>query len=368
MKYKFIAFISLSILVFSCDPDDGPTVLAPEDAKAAMVENTTALTTDIVGITQSDGVDALISLINLTNLADPFNGRTSLNRSDTYKLLNEKSLQFKSIFIPRGSVNLRTDQHSGFDFEANWGIYEWVPMDGYFVKSSSETQIIIVKFPTEGSQTNNAELRITGYDETLITYDDNGFPFEQYYPTLIAADLSVDGNLMVDLAFETTYNQIGSPLVADFSLFINPYNFELTFNDSNNLSASLSASISKHEDVIVSVSADVVFVDETKDEVSVLEGFVQYLDLKISGRIDVTGIVEIEDLGEGDPNEFIDLKLTIGSQVAGNIILVEEVDDSFPDETEWVPYIEYSDGSRERLEDILEETIIELENFFDEVG
>jgi len=41
---------------------------------------------------------------------------------------------------------------------------------------------------------------------------------------------------------------------------------------------------------------------------------------------------------------------------------------NFPDGTEWVPYVEYSDGSRQCLEDILEETIIELENFFDEIG
>jgi len=41
---------------------------------------------------------------------------------------------------------------------------------------------------------------------------------------------------------------------------------------------------------------------------------------------------------------------------------------NFPDGTEWVPYVEYSDGSRQRLEDILEETIIELENFFDKIG
>jgi len=124
----------------------------------------------------------------------------------------------------------------------------------------------------------------------------------------------------------------------------------------------------KNDNIIVSVSVEVIFANQEKEDVSVFEGFVQYLDLKISGRINVAGLEEIDNLGAGDPNEFIDLKLTIGSQVAGNIILVEEVDDSFPEETEWVPYVEYSDGSRERLEDILEETIIELENFFDEIG
>ena len=78
------------MFVYTCTESDGPEILAPEDAKAAMVENTTNLTTDIVGITQSDGADALIELINLTNLADPFNGRSSLNRSEAYVLLKEK--------------------------------------------------------------------------------------------------------------------------------------------------------------------------------------------------------------------------------------------------------------------------------------
>ncbi len=291
MQFFFLLFVC------ACNETDGPEILAPEDAKTAIVESTSDLTADIVGITQSEGADALISLINLTNLADPFNGRTSLNRSETYKLLKEKSILFKSIFIPKGSVNLRTDQHGGFDFEANWGIYEWVPMEEVFIKTSSDAFMIIIKFPTEGSQTNNAELRITGYNETLIIYEEDGFVNEEYYPTLIGADLSVDGELMVDLAFEAGYNGFGDPVVADISLFINPYTFELTFNDTNDLSTSLSASISKSDNIIASVSVDVVFNNMEKEDVSVLEGFVQYLDLKISGRIDVAGIVEIEDLG-----------------------------------------------------------------------
>jgi len=368
MILKKLAILFILFIVYACSDSDEPEILTPEDAKAAIVENTTNLTTDIVGITQSEGADALIELINLTNLADPFNGRSSMTRSETYQLLKKKSLQFKSIFIPRESVNLRTDQHGGFDFEANWGIYEWIPLEEDFIKISSEGEMIIIRFPTEGSQTNNAELRITGYSEKLITYEEDGFVEEDYYPTLITADLSIDGELMVDLILEAAYNDFGDPVSADISLFVNPYRFTLNFDDTNNLSASLSASISKNDNIIVSVSVEVIFANQEKEDVSVLEGFVQYLDLKISGRIDVAGLEEIDNLGEGDPNEFINLQLTIGSQVAGNIILVEEVDDSFPEETEWVPYVEYSDGSRERLEDILEETIIELENFFDEIG
>lgn len=366
MYLKILLFVSFSIILFSCDPDDGPELLAPEDAKTAIVENSNNLSTDIIGIFQSEGADALKDLINLTNSMDPFNGRSSLNRTETNKLLMEKSSQFKSIFIPKESVNLRTDQHGGFDFELNWGVYEWV-IDG-FIKTSDEGSMIIIRFPTEGSQTNNAELRITGYEETLITYDDNGFPFEGYYPTLITADLSVDGNLMVDLNFEVAYNQIGSPEEANIYLLINPYKFQLTFNGPNNQSANLSASISKHNDIIASVNLDVVFVDQENDEISVLEGFVQYLDVKISGKIDVEGLVEIDEMGVGNPNEFIDLKLSIGSQVAGTIILVEEADVDFPDETYWVPFVEYSDGSKENLLDVLEESIIELELFFDDIG
>ncbi len=367
MILKKLAILFILFIVYACSSSDEPEILAPEDAKAAIVENTTSLTTDIVGITQSEGANALIELINLTNLADPFNGRTSITRSETYKLLKEKSVQFKSIFIPKGSVNLRTDQHGGFDFEANWGIYEWEPLEEDFIKTSSEGEMIIIRFPTEGSSTNNAELRITGYNETLITFEENGLIEEDYYPTLITADLSIDGVLMIDLIFEAAYNDFGDPISADISLFINPYQFTLSFDDTNSLSTSLSASISKNDNILASVSVDVIFSNQEKEDVSVLEGFIQYLDLKLSGRIDVAGLEEIDDLGEGDPNEFIDLTLTIGSQVAGNIILVEEVDDNFPDDIEWVPYVEYSDGSRERLEDILEDTIIELEDFFDEI-
>ena len=124
MILKKLAILFILFIVYACSDSDEPEILAPEDAKAAIVENTANLTSDIVGITQSEGADALIELINLTDLADPFNGRSSMTRSETYKLLKEKSVQFKSIFIPKGSVNLRTDQHGGFDFEENRGIYD----------------------------------------------------------------------------------------------------------------------------------------------------------------------------------------------------------------------------------------------------
>jgi len=41
---------------------------------------------------------------------------------------------------------------------------------------------------------------------------------------------------------------------------------------------------------------------------------------------------------------------------------------NFPDGTEWVPDIDIPMVQENSLEDILEETIIELENFFDEIG
>jgi len=245
MKYKILTIFFILIVSFSCNDDEELVILTPEAAKTLIAEEAQAIHNDIVGIVQTEGAEALTDLMDLTNLADPFNGRSSMTRSETYQLLKKKSLQFKSIFIPRESVNLRTDQHGGFDFEANWGIYEWIPLEEDFIKISGEGEMIIIRFPTEGSQTNNAELRITGYSEKLITYEEDGFVEEDYYPTLITADLSIEGELMVDLIFEATYNDFGDPVSADISLFINPYRFTLSFDDTNNLSASLSASISK---------------------------------------------------------------------------------------------------------------------------
>jgi len=372
MKYRILTIFLILIASFSCNDNEELGILTPEAAKTLIAEEAQAIHNDIVEIVQTEGAEALTDLVDLTDLAELFNGRSSLSRSETYKLLRERSLQFKSIFIPKGSVNLRTDEHDGFDFEVNWGIYEWVPMEEDFIKTSSEGEMIIIRFPTNGSPTNDAELRITGYNETFIIFEEffkgNTFVEEGYYPTLITADLSIDGVLMVDLTFKAGYNDFADPVSGDISLLINPYRFTLSFNDTNSLSASLSASFSKNDDIIASVSADVIFSNQEKEDVSILEGFIKYLDLRISGRIDEAGLEEIYDSGEGDPNEFIDLQLTIGSQVAGNIILVEVVDDGFPDEPYWVHYVEYSDGSSERLEDILEDAIIELENFFDEEG
>ena len=128
MILKKLAILFILFIVYACSDSDEPEILTPEDAKAAIVENTTNLTTDIVGITQSEGADALIELINLTNLADPFNGRSSMTRSETYQLLKKKSLQFKSIFIPRESVNLRTDQHGWIEITTD-GQKMWLEVE-----------------------------------------------------------------------------------------------------------------------------------------------------------------------------------------------------------------------------------------------
>jgi len=166
MKYRILTIFLILIASFSCNDNEELGILTPEAAKTLIAEEAQAIHNDIVGIVQTEGAEALTDLMDLTDLADPFNGRSSLNRSETNKLLKEKFLQFKSIFIPKGSVNLRTDEHDGFDFEANWGSYEWLPMEEDFIKTSSEGEMIIIRFPTEGSPTNNAELRITGYNES----------------------------------------------------------------------------------------------------------------------------------------------------------------------------------------------------------
>jgi hypothetical protein len=49
---------------------------------------------------------------------------------------------------------------------------------------------------------------------------------------------------------------------------------------------------------------------------------------------------------------------------------LEEVEDEYDGQVyeEWIPYVQYLDGTQENLEDILEPVIEEIENVFDDLG
>ncbi|MEQ9658059.1 hypothetical protein, partial [Fulvivirga sp.] len=214
-----------------------------------------------------------------------------------------------------------------------------------------------INFPTEGSITNNAQLRITAYEDEL--FEDE---FEEYaMPTTLAVDLAIANVKLVEINFSADYNNEGVPTEGAVSIFLKPYTFTVAFDDSNATSTSGSFSLKSESETLINSSATIVFLSNEKDEVKTLEGMVTYRTMKLEGDIDVEGI---ESAGEVDYNDFITLALFDNNAKVGDIVFVTEIIDEEEDD---IPYIQYADGSKQRLEDVFDEAIDELEEFETEI-
>jgi uncharacterized protein YaiE (UPF0345 family) len=344
---------ALSFFTFSCDSDDETvSEVTTEMAKATMLETDVQTSSDIVGITQTEGIDGLRSFFNLIGDTDPFGGRSDVSHEEYRGFVKKQTRLFRQIFNVKKSLTGK-EEEDDFNFEENKGIYDWNFGTEDFERAG-DSEIIVLNFPTENSQTNNATLRITDYEEVLII--DDGY--EEYYPTKLAADLTINEALVIDADATVAYNDYGDPVSGNISLQLVPYTFSLVFDDTASTSASLSASISEGGETIVGVDLTVTFDAADKEEVTSVSGSVQYGDLKVKG--DITNL----DGESEDINDFINLEVFENDTKLGDIIFIEELDGN---DLIDVPYIKYNDGTTENLEDLFEDTIIELEDFFDEL-
>jgi len=356
-KLSLIAIACLLLGISACNDDENetPAEYTVDDAKQAMSDMSSSMTVDIVELTQSEGVDAIGDLVSLMNLSDPFGGRM-MSDEQSKKWIKKHAQLFKGIFVPK-SVGFARTLEGGFDFESNWGEYNWDPANEEFVKSSASPEMIIINFPAEGSSTNNITLRLVDFEEQLIEDD-----IDQYYlPSSIEADLSVDGTEQISIDFSAQYNNVGMPVAGAVTLFLNPYTFSVSFDDTASKSSKADVSVSKGDDVIVAVDATANYTSSDKEELEIISGFVQYRNLKISGQVDFNGMMSDEN---PDPNDHVSLSLLDGEDKVGDIIFITEMTDNGEED---VPYLEYSDGSTEKLEDILAPVIEEIEDFGDEV-
>ncbi|HNP19186.1 MAG TPA: hypothetical protein PKL31_12175 [Fulvivirga sp.] len=343
--------LMLSVFALSCNSDeDSSQQFSVEEAKQSMSKLSTDMSLDIVDLTQSEGVGAIGDLAALIQLSDPFNGRV-MSEKESKKWFKKNARLFKRIFVGKSSKLAKTEDH-GFDFSQHWGQYDWNPATETFDKTETTEGIIEINFPAEGSAANNVTLRLTAFEEQL--FEDE---FDHYYlPTLLNADLSVNKVKQIEIDFEAVFNSKGEPISGDVSLYLNPFTFVFAFDTSGAKQSNLEASIMKGSETIVSVNAALSFLTDQKEDIDNIDGFVQYKTIKLEGSIDVNGL---ENSNDPNPNTFVKLAMFNGGNKIGDIIFVTEVIDQ---EEEDVPYIKYTDGTTEKLEDVLKPIFDELDN------
>lgn len=350
-KLLGVSILGLFILSGCNDDEAAKNVdLTAEDAKELVNGSTDNLGVDVVSLVESDGTQAIVDFANLLEGSQVIGGRVSQKEWTKGKL--NLIIQY---FVNGPAARTSNDEITSL--EDIKGVYEWNPEIGDFDKGESE--FFIVRFPTEGSETNNAELKISALEFVKIIEDNGEFVNEYYQPSIIVGYVKVDETTVIELDFEVNWTSVGAPEKANVSLFVLPFNFKLVFDDTFVQKSSILGSISINEELIVGVDLNVEFESAAKEKPVFFEGSVNYRDLKIVGDVDV------RDIGEdADPNDFINLSLFSGDAKVGDIVfMLEEIEPGIED---YVAYVEYADGSRQNLEEILSPVLADIEEIFAE--
>ena len=326
-----------------------------EVATASLNTMSDDMHTDIVEMVNSEGTESLTDLVDLLSEDDIFSGRID-EKATSSQAIKERLKNFKKVFVPSSVLSVTEDDR--FDFVSNLGVYNYNASIQEFEKSEEVVDDIQINFPTATSSTNNATLRILNYNDTKVVEDLE----EIYYPTLILADLTVNDNIVVSLDYTGSFQVNGTPESVDVTLFVIPFDYVLTFSNTESLKSTIAFTVSKNDESVISTTATVTFKTQVKKLVSAVEGEITYRDHSIKGDVDVVGMEEFDETQTGDINDYFNIALYEGTNKVGDVILEETADGE-----DYDAYLVYEDGSKELLETVLSPVIDEIEDFVNQL-
>jgi hypothetical protein len=334
---KLVALLlALTFIATSCD-DDKET-LNKEQAQEAFSSANTDFAGALERIQSNPGFTALEDLNSLAGSSSvlPFRQSTA-TKKDPRVLARQIIASLKNIATAGSTNNARTQGDEAFDFEENKGIYDWNPNVGDFVQSGNSS-IIELRFPTEGSSTNNATFKLFDYDEVATPDGD-----EAYSPTLIDATLSINGTQVAALDATAEYRNDGTDdaIFADITYTVGAFSVDLDFNDKAANATSFSQVLREGNNTIIGWGITAVYnsAEKIEEDIKSIEGFFQLINIRFT--ISATQ----PSSNATDVNDFIKINITVDDAAAGRVVIGDDGE----------PYVEYRDGSRELLADIFNE-------------
>lgn len=332
---KWYFLIVAAFLFASCGEDETVNEQSSEEVSAAINSLAGQMGGDIVSLVETEGVAGAIRLIELMDAYD-FSVEASSREG-----VKAKIDVLSHYFI--GGVLGRVGEETPSSFDEIKGLYEWNEELQSFDKSPSD--FFVVRFPSEGSLTNNAELTISQLEFVNIIEDYGDYIDEYELPSVIIGNLKVDDKVVINLDFLVGWSSMAFPESAQIDLDIDPFSFTIGFNDTFQLSSSLVSAIELNGEVLAGIELDVEWQTSEKEEPRLISGFVQYLNLKIAGQVNTEF-----DGEESGIEEFVDLDLLLDNEKVGDIIFEEDI-----------AYVQYADGSREMLEEMIKPIMDEIE-------
>lgn len=339
-NYKFLPFLIALVVVTSCSDEN--TKVSPTKTKAAFTNVNQDLAAELGDMQSSPGFVAMNSLSTMTSTNNPFVRISSAKPSKVKSYLKGSVASLRSMIVGPASSNQKVSSSEPFDYAANKGTYTWNGT-GW---TKSESTIIKIIFPTEGSATNNAEFQLTAYQEVYSAYT------YEYNPTVVNATLNVDGVKQAEIDLNAEYDDYGDPLLIDLYVLFNPYSVEFNFDNKKSTSTSFSATLAKSNSTLIGVGLDVTYSSSSKSDSDIksVGGYVQLMNIKFIVDIDAT------NPNATDINDIIRITIKVNGDTAGKVVFVQDTTSG-----DLVPYVKYTDGSTELLSTLFEDLAMELD-------
>lgn len=351
LRLSTLLFAGL-VLFTACDNDEAEN-LSATDAKEAMLAVDTEISAELENFTNAEGFKAMETLSSLTNSGSIFTGvrvKEAKKNPNTYVRTAVRNFQH---MISESSAAGRTQDDEPFYYDENLGVYTWNLQLQRFDRTGS-SNIIELRFPTEGSNTNNAVFRLTDYEEVSTPEGD-----ELYSATVIEATLDINNVKQASLSAEVTYRNDGTdePSFADVSYFVNPYTLDLDLDDTKASVSTFAQYLRKGDDVLIGWDLTATYQGaKTEDNITKLEGNFQLgsviFNILITPPADLTTVDSYDD--------FIIITISVDGKAAGKVVWEVEAGADEP-----VPYVQFNDGSKQALSvifDSLGESLEDLED------
>ncbi|MDK2979332.1 MAG: hypothetical protein PWP52_2046 [Bacteroidales bacterium] len=370
-KILTMMLMMASVLFFACSDDDDET-LSPDEAKTEIDQVSTDMSTYMNEMENSDGMAALNALMTKPN---PF----AVGKSSDYS----NSEVFKNIqkyLLPANYMELKSNEkaiaENSFDFNDWVGTYTWNATDeNWDIQSNTPPDKIIIEYPTEGSQTNNATLTIHTYEDVEITETDDYGTYTWYQPTNIVADIYVNDIKVVDISMNanwiTSGETAGEPTSMDVSVYLTPFEFTVDFSHSGN-NASVGASIIFDNSQLFSTGLSAFFeVPEMDDTPLTINGYLQFLNVRFNVSINAKTIEEILEGMEEEPypyNTPEELIAALNQEFDANVsvdgVKAADIELAIIENTQTIDIVfVYSDGSTESAQPYFSSFIADVNAF-----
>lgn len=347
----------------ACEKDETEE-LSYEEGKEALNSMDSQMADDLDMMAESEGMTAVATL---GGMDDPFSSNKS--NASTAVIKN-----IKRFILPiQEQKNLKSTAEIAFNFDDYVGTYTWDnSVERWDVDWGTPSDKIVIIFPADSTNmgNNNATLTISDYEEVAVTSDG----YTEYLPTLLAADLKIDGTEYMSIDMTGQWDEEGEPTSLDITVFLKPFTFSGQFSQGST-DASIDLAINYNDEEIFSAGISATFSDDTKEEPDVIDGYIQYRKVKVEANINVANLAKVfEDLESGDSqydtvekiedaiNKEIDAKiLSDGKKVATIEVRLDE-------EEGYKPVLIFNDGTEEDAQSYFDNFSSNLEDLFEMIG